>query len=145
MCLRCWKWSSKNRISNCRKRFRFSRISSGSNRGKISRSSRLNLKKKTSNGKNSKTIKRKVIPSINFLSLNLFSTERRTTRLITSEKTLKDLDKQEKEEKLRKVKEEVEEYERIFAKLKTDTKMENIDDIVNIYNTYEETNQNLYN
>ncbi len=40
--------------------------------------------------------------------------------------------------------EEVAEYERIFAKLKADTKMDDIDDILQVFNSYEKTNQNLY-
>ena len=45
---------------------------------------------------------------------------------------------------LNKVQEEVAEYERIFAKLKADTKMDDIDDILQVFNSYEKTNQNLY-
>lgn len=45
---------------------------------------------------------------------------------------------------LNKVQEEVAEYERIFAKLKADTKMDDIDDILKVFNSYEKTNQDLY-
>ena len=36
------------------------------------------------------------------------------------------------------------EYERIFAKLKADTKMDDIDEILNVFETYEKTNADLY-
>ena len=45
---------------------------------------------------------------------------------------------------LNRVQDEVAEYERIFAKLKADTKMEDIDQILQVFNTYEQTNQDLY-